>query len=321
MNTKNVEKKKINWFRTIRPIALALVLVTLLTYATYAWMKRDWTPTLRENNVKIVAGSSLVFMFDNKVVEDVAINELMGEFVFKSVSNSSGESDHFFALNYSPKGEYYDSFKNLSLNELSAEDRNSTAPYTILGQKHGYVELTFKVKAPAGDNEKDKRIYLDSDSKIGAAAQGDATKGANAVKAMRVSITVPDSENGNETTKTIIYSQDGTHKGITNAFVEGKGYVANDANRYNPVGSEMLTTSVDGHKLVIAPSEQNTVKTEVKSLPITDDGYLFTLKKATEEELTVRIWLEGEDANCTDEKVLGAALDILVKFAAEDVEA
>ncbi len=59
----NAENKRINWLRIIRPIALALVLVFLLSYATYSWMRRDWSPTIHQDNVKIQAGSSLTFKF------------------------------------------------------------------------------------------------------------------------------------------------------------------------------------------------------------------------------------------------------------------
>lgn len=313
MDTQKTEKKKVNWFRTIRPIALVLVLVLILSYSTYAWMKRDWTPTLHQEGVRIVAGSSLVFLFEEDEITDRPINELegMGDFVFKSVSNCSGKSDDFFALNYSPKGEYYDTFKHLSPDELSDEDKGSSAPYMILGKKYGYVELEFKVRAAAGDTEKDKYIKLHSDSHIGAATEGNVLD-TNAVNAMRISITVPD---GNGATKTIVFSPNGTHEGITNAHEEGVGYVADGVSRYvfDANGTPTLATKVRDYDIV-----EN--KAIVDTLPMADDDYLFKLVKGTTETITVRIWLEGEDDYCTDEKILGAKLDILLKFTAADVE-
>ena len=59
----NNAKQKINWIRVLRPIALALALLFLLSYATYAWLKRDWKPKIHQENIKIVAGSSLTFIF------------------------------------------------------------------------------------------------------------------------------------------------------------------------------------------------------------------------------------------------------------------
>ena len=45
---------------------------------------------------------------------------------------------------------------------------------------------------------------------------------------------------------------------------------------------------------------------------------LFVLKQGTTRAITVRIWLEGEDPNCEDE-IAGSALDLLVKFSAQDI--
>ena len=75
----NNAQKKINWIRVLRPIALVLALVFLLSCATYAWMKRDWRPKIHQENIKIVAGSSLTFIFDNEKIDDISVNELLKE--------------------------------------------------------------------------------------------------------------------------------------------------------------------------------------------------------------------------------------------------
>ena len=120
----NNAKQKIRWIRVLRPVALALALVFLLSCATYAWLKRDWKPKIHQENVKIVAGSSLTFIYGEDEIDDISVNELLGEknFVFKSISNSTGKSEDFFALDYSSQGPYYDTFKKISLLELD-EDR------------------------------------------------------------------------------------------------------------------------------------------------------------------------------------------------------
>ncbi len=326
MNTQSTEKKKRNWFRTIRPIALALVLVTLLTYATFSWMKRDWTPTISEENVRIVSGSSLVFMFgDDELDNDIPLNQLagMGDFVFKSVSNCTGKSEDFFALNYSPRGEYFDTFKHLSANQITdAELNESTAlnKEMLLGKQYGYVELTFKVKAAAGENDYAKQIRLANASHISGSENADASVTARnneAAKAMRVSITVPDdSDPKTATTKTIIYSPTGSHEGITNAFAEGEGYVAEGLSRYvfdEDDTATLRTECAPGVPLVATANDVDTLVTEG-----TND-FLFTLGKGLEETIIVRIWLEGEDEKCTDAQALDAELDILLKFEAVDI--
>ena len=324
MNTQIKEKKKRNWFRTIRPIALALVLVTLLTYATFSWMKRDWTPTISEQNVKIVAGSSLVFMFGEDEVQDMALNKLagMGDFVFKSVSNCTGESDHFFALNYSPRGAHYDTYKHLSTDQITdaeLEDSNALNKEMLLGKQYGYVELTFRVKAAASENDYDKDIRLSTVSNISGSKKDGipVEKNETAAQAMRISITVPDdTDPTTDTTKTIIYSPRGSHAGITNDHIEGSGYAADGLNRYafDAAGNATLVREYEtGKPLVESASNVRTLATEGKN------DVLFTLAKGREEVIIVRIWLEGEDVNCTDEDALNAELDILLKFEAENI--
>lgn len=336
MNTQNNQKKKSKWIRAIRPIAFVLVLVVLLGYSTYAWMKRDWTPTLREENVRIVAGSSLVFEFGNDQVKDTAINELagMGEFVFKSVSNSTGKSGDFFALNYHPNGEYFDSFKHLSTDEISEADFIESGALNkemLLGKRYGYVELTFKVKTELGENDTDKLVRLHKDSCIKGSekdAEGNPlsaeakAKNANAALAMRVSISVFD---GDTETDTFIYSPraDGngapTHTGITNRFADGIGYVADGATRYDyDVDNKTATLAQvarDGSPLKITPTGVKALASSTENENDVNET-LFRLNKGETKTIVVRIWLEGEDADCTDDKVLGGELDLLLKFEA-----
>lgn len=321
MNTQKSEKKKINWFKTIRPIALILVLILLLSYSTFAWMKRDWTPTIRESGVRIVAGSSLVFLFKGEEIKDASINDLLGtkDFAFKSVSNSSGLSNDFFALNYSPKGTFFDTFNHLSPEkELSADDQS----YASLGKKYGYVDLDFMVKAPEGEGA--KQIRLSNESKI--AAHNNDEKGANAVKAMRVSITVPNTDTTDtKDVKTIIFttrkdaSENPVHKGITNAVDNGGNHLADGVNRYD---NNQLVTKIGEHDLVVAPSSPTVLRylPEAGTVAADDAIYsLFVLQPGEQASMTVRIWLEGEDADCTDDMVLGGELDVLLKFAAAAV--
>ncbi len=321
MDTQNNKKKRSKWFRAIRPIALVLVLVMILTYATFSWMKRDWTPTLSQNNVKIVAGSSLVFMFgDDELDDDIPLNQLAGmnNFVFKSVSNCTGESEDFFALNYSPRGEHFDKFMHLSTDQVTNDELDESGAINkemLLGKKYGYVELTFGVKAAAGENDFDKIIRLANTSKISGAATGGNANNSAAAMAMRVSVTVPD---GNGGTRTILYSPRGEHKGITNNHIEGVGYAADGVNRYSYDEHSGNYVKVDKAKddtdIVVSKEDVKTLVTGTEN----QNDALFTLKKGSTEQIIVRIWLEGEDSSCTD-AVLNSELDILLRFEAVDI--
>ncbi|MBR0449852.1 MAG: hypothetical protein IIX30_03450, partial [Clostridia bacterium] len=86
----NTEKKKVNWLRVVRTVAIALVLIILLSYATYAWLKRDWSPEILQSDMRIIAGSGLTFQFEGgDAIDSANINDLLDleTIELKSVSN------------------------------------------------------------------------------------------------------------------------------------------------------------------------------------------------------------------------------------------
>ena len=321
----NNAQKKINWIRVLRPIALALALIFLLSCATYAWMKRDWTPKIHQENVKIVAGSSLTFIYGNDEIDDIAVNELLGEetFVFKSVSNCSGNSEDFFTLDYSTQGQYYDTFKKISLLDLPPEQQELTTKYTELGKKYGYVELTFHIASAASGDVYDKNIYLKDSFINGVVVSGDAaatTRNERAAEAVRISITAHATDTMPETT-TIFARTATTHTGITNRWVDGYGYVANGASRYDRTTNPPTLADTVVFELNAATREEELkiTSTGIKTFADFATTPLFVLEKSTQRAVTVRIWLEGEDSRCEDD-IADSALDLLLQFSATDVK-
>ena len=311
----NAENKKRVWQKIIRPIALCLALIFLLSCATYAWMKRDWHATIEEEGVKIVAGASLTFLFDDNTVETTNINKLLGlgedTFVFKSVSNCSGQSEDFFALDYSMMGPNYDTLNKLLLEEeLSEEERNGSAPYTMLGKKYGYLDLTFTIGS--ADNNT-KEIYFDAASCIepsGALAAGEIDPS----KAIRMSLTVYD---GDTQEVHYIFTNNGsTHSGINNEYANGHGYLANGARLYSD-GGEKMTNFYHSVLKEEYPLNKSPLADSVKNFSDWGEGTLFTISNGQQKTIKVRIWLEGEDANCVDD-IAGDELNLLLKFAARN---
>ena len=330
----NAEQKKINWPRLLRPIAIALVLIFLLSSATYAWLKRDWTPTVQQENIKIVAGSSLTFVFDGEEKDNVNINELLGEsdFSFKSVSNATGYSDDFFTLMYSPLGEYYDTFKKISLSDLPESLQNVNTKYTELGKKYRYVDLTFSVKSAVEGTVHNQAVYLDSTSRISAATTyyEDGVEKSytpeqialheKAAQAIRVSVTVYGTE-GNVVRHTIFAKDTTVHTGVSPEQADGVGYIANEALRYKAEGDSFVPAETVIWKTADGKDTEFYLKethADVKSFDDFASEPLFVLGKGEMRTVTIRIWLEGEDSHCNDE-IAGSALDLLMKFKAENV--
>ena len=314
MNNNN--ENKINWLKTVRPLALILVLVLLLSYATYAWMKRDWARSVKQDNIKIQAGSSLQFIFDGGNVDDeISINELVGldEFVFKSVSNCSGKREDFFGLNFGLVGKKDHTFFKLPDSDTKAAAEN-----------YGYLVVDFTISIAEGGSPSD--IYIAKASQIAASATegADKLRDARATKAIRISVTVDG--------KTVIFANNDTMisddfpndtqtwekwkdnsaalYAISNEQVGGK-YIADGAKRYNDEGEENPTVTVGGHTTKNLKKGIELVKLNGES-----DVKICELTAAEpSKNVTVCIWLEGEDPRCED-VIAGAAIDLLLKFTA-----
>lgn len=330
------ETKKINWIRILRPIALALVLVFLLSYATYAWLKRDWTPTIHQENVKIVAGSSLTFVYGEDQIDDIAVNTLlnMPEFVFKSVSNFSGESDDFFTLNYSTRGEFYDTFNSIDEKDLTAAELGLYEnKYTAYGRHFGYIELKFHIASDSENEVYDKEIYLDGSYVRGVSVEGDETATAlnnKAANAVRISVTVHGTGiEGDEDQydRTVIYAKSlpdadnqnmRVHQGINNRHDSGYGYAADGVARFDTSVQPPKATTIIKKDHLPAEGINLALTQEIKTFDALADEYLFVLGQDEQRAITVRIWLEGEDPDCQAE-IAGSALDLYLKFSAKNV--
>ena len=315
----NAEKKKRNWQKIIRPIALCLALTFLLSCATYAWMKRDWTPTIEGDGIKIMAGASLTFLFEDEAIEETNISELLGlgedTFEFKSVSNCSGQSEDFFALTYSPLGKNYDTLNKLTLEkDLSEAEREGSAPYTILGKKNGYIDLTFTVGS--SDNY-EKEIYFDTDSCIKSSAE--LEEGAiDPSKAIRFSLTV---YNGDKQEAHYIFTKNG-HLGINNEYEQGSGFIAHGQRLYDDSGNKVITFTHPGigQDFYLRKTPAEGIVQDFTAWQENQEGEpntLFNISNGQLKTLKIRIWLEGEDDYCVD-KIAGSELDILLKFSARN---
>lgn len=315
MNNNN--EKKINWLKTVRPLALILVLVFLLTCATYAWMKRDWSRSVKQDDIKIQAGSSLKFIFDGEEKNDVSINELLDlkSFEFRSVSNCTGKKNDFFYLNFGSIGKGDDKFLKLTA-PTEGED-------TSFAAKNGYLVLDFTVAVDFKEGGTASDVFIDAASYIRATLKTGEGNSYNerAAKAVRLSVTV-DGEtkvfaNNNQvlendfTPEEIKEGVDYKLDAITNAQKDGK-YLADGVKRYDEDGDVYIEKDdID----VTTPLKKEAVPDVLGGSEIK----VCTLDEANpEKNITVCIWLEGEDPRCED-YIAGSALDLLLKLSAKPI--
>ncbi len=311
-------KKRINWLRLLRPLSLILVIILLLTGYTYAWMKREWTPTITQENIKIAAGSSLAFQFaeTGETVDEISVNDLFNlgegkEFEFKSVSNFSGNSDDFFKLDYS-QGAGYERYENI----IPYADRNNDSPsyYRTKGIENGYIEMTFNVISPSGEQGK-KEIYITEESKIvpSDSSDEDAQK---AVKAIRLSVTVHGDGNVLDETKIFASEEMSYHTAVTNEWKDGEGFIAS-GEYINEMDSEGVYKT-DGNGNPVRDGELLKNAT-IYTFADFNEQSLFTLEAGETKTLTVRIWLEGADEEHCYDDVAGSELDLLLQFSAKTI--
>ena len=156
-----VNKKKAKLVMSVvRIISVLLVMILLSTYATYSWLKREWSPYIYsgEDGITIATSGALVFKMDENInsegVLSKTINEILGiqgSFALKPVSNATGAASTFFRLNYTDDPATY-AFQQLPTSDMdSARD------------KYGFIDITFYIQA---DNSSARYIYLHEDSHI-----------------------------------------------------------------------------------------------------------------------------------------------------------
>ncbi len=327
----NSKTKRQKWLRIARPTIMALVLVTVLTYVSYSWIRREWTPNISQEGIKIVAGDSLTFIFEDENGSNIEIdsqgktvNELLGmtDFTLKSVSNFSGESNDFFRLQYSTKGEKYALFDHISRIEDAGMFVDDDVAYREMGKANGYIEMKFTVQVPeAASDSVIKGIFLHEDSSLanGENTNLDALGGVNPVLALRMSVTVHEyyPEGYTARDKTVIFAADERqgvlHTAVTNELMQGDKYLA-DGGTMN-VWVDGVPTDEKNYELV--KTGDNLLKLSER-MPDSKTP-LFTMKGGESKQITVRIWLEGEDPDCLN-AISGQEIDLMLKFCARTVE-
>jgi len=185
--------KKIENKKSLAKLFLSLGLIGLCAgtagVATYSWIKREWTPSIVGEDVKITAGSSLMFVLNNSSTDEASLVSLLGpsykDFVLKPVSNYAGKAGEFYYVSYNAGEE--DAFYSLI-----------KGTGTEYGASYGYIEFEFSIRVTSGDY--DQYVYLNPSSKIESSTLG-------ASQAMRVAISWGTDSGGSSATTHLFRNQ------------------------------------------------------------------------------------------------------------------
>ena len=296
----------------IRILSVLLLLVLLCTYASYAWLKREWFPYIYsgEEGIKIATSGALVFKMDENVgsegVFSKTINEILGiqgAFSLKPVSNKTGAATSFFRLNYTDDPATY-SFQQLPTSTMETARDN-----------YGYIDITFYIQA---DNSNARYIFLHQDSHISLAESSKINDETYDVahKALRVAISV-------DNNAPHLFSADGADRTYTAVSTMPAGADPDEFYKYYSSYDTGNRTGIKNMDPIatLAPGAVSKLS-DYNGYDVSSDGTetknpdkcLFVIGAGKTAAIHVRIWLEGEDEYC-NESIVNKDLDVLIKFA------
>lgn len=348
--TNTTPKKRSRKKIILRLVCELLVVCALVGAVTYAWIRRNWRPEISQSGMVIEAGGSLIFKMNEEYTSSATVNGMldMNDFVLKPVSNLSGKSEDFFRLDKTIIGG--ELFKHItkSASQATWTDVGKTygyfeATFTILGNKfeEGDKEEDLNI-------DYTKYVFLNGSSRI-EVPEGEIDAGQ--VQAIRVSLTL-EKMNG-KPEKTYIFRSSTTdesgssldNNAISNEIAvttdtREEYYIADNAPYWLSYEDKTRTQKIDvsGEQKDLVIDHDDWVRLNgitnidtVKDLTYYNGGFayneageitggnlnpsrcLFTLGPNDSQNVTIRIWLEGEDPKCVKD-VAGKMLDLLIRF-------
>ncbi len=264
-------------------IVWVCILVFTLFSFTYSWLKREWSPSVSQEGIRIQASSALAIRLDGSdaSLKEINLKETLGEDVvnLQQISNCTGQSNDFFRV------DALGDIKTGIIQHVDIPEKHDNS----FSKTFGYVEIRFLLLgSPTAMEEQEvflagTRYFTDENGEIErdengtpkikdvgsfirkpASAPNDETTNALYKKllgAIRVSITVEGllSNTGENITEDYgvyktycfmggdMYKEDGktlrTHAGITNSKNEDGSFTAHNQYLYTTSGEQSVINS------------------------------------------------------------------------------
>ena len=302
-----------------RTLTLLLVLVFLLTYASFSWIKREWSPKIGQENVSIATSGALVFQlteFGDEVTTSKTINEILGvtDFSLKPVSSVTGSVGEFFTINYA------DEVGDETFKHLNATKEGVTSE-TALGIRFGFIVLNFKLMLATVEGDNARRfVYLTKGSHI-MPSEGSSNDVTSAIR-----ISIHSDQMGFD--PIIIGTPEAVAKdclAVTNEKDGLDNYIADGEKMFDEYlddGDSVRNLETESGSPLLLPQS---IRTLADYDCVDDQGVfrsdecLFEIDPRSAINVTVCIWLEGEDPMCND-LISDDQINLLLQFAARTVE-
>lgn len=303
---------------------MALWLLVMLVAFTYTWVSRNWTPSIKSDEIQIASAGALVIsiLSDTSAVHtEVSLNEVVGlevdnAFLFKQVSSQDGVN--FFWKDFSPtvSGDLPAEFHRIDSSDIHKKD---------------YIDTRFCLKLD-DSLETSKYIFIHPETVINYIK--DQVDDPDVSKAIRISLTYDKdivSDSGTQTvTETVILGNLEDNDSVVNSEYNNElndSYMAvlpNADGKTDEPGSGAI-----GHQVVYGLHYFDCGRTTFDMEdPFNEGNYnfkrdeskaLFTLNPGEMKWVDMRIWLEGQDENCI-EAIAGEKFDLVLKFDSAFVE-
>ena len=309
--------------RRVLSAFLAVWLCVMLVAFTYTWVSRNWTPSIKSDDINIASSGALVIsvLSDTSAVHtEVSLNDVVGlevdsGFTFKQVSSQDGIN--FFWKDFSPTVNGIDP---AVFYKITAVDTH----------KKDYIDARFCLKLD-DSLETAKYIFIHPETVISYLKEN--LDAPDLDKAIRISLTYDKdivSDSGTQTvTETVILANLDDNEGVINARED-----TNVDQRYMAVTPDAdtmteLESGAVGYQVVYGLQYFNCGRlTFNMDDPFHESNYnfkrdankaLFTLNPGEQKWVTMRIWLEGQDENCVKE-IAGEKFNLVLKFDSAFVE-
>lgn len=303
---------------------MALWLLVMLVAFTYTWVSRNWTPSIKSDEIQIASAGALVIsvLSDTSAVHtEVSLNDVVGlevdnAFLFKQVSSQDGVN--FFWKDFSPtvSGDFPAEFYRIGNTDI---------------HKNDYIDTRFCLKLD-DSLETSKYIFIHPETVINYIK--DQVDDPDVSKAIRISLTYDKdivTDSGTQTvTETVILGNLDDNDSVMNAKDDNE---TNDAYMAVLPDADGKTdapgSGAIGHQVVYGLHYFDCGRTTFDMEdPFNEGNYnfkrdeskaLFTLNPGEMKWVEMRIWLEGQDENCV-EAIAGEKFDLVLKFDSAFVE-
>ncbi len=272
----------------------ALWLCLLLVILSYAWVVRNWTPSIEQEDLQInKAGALVISLTGDDNYETLSLNKVVGidSFIFKQVSSQNGQN--FMWLDFMP-----------TLDQKPAKYAKVTD-----AQKENYIETQFALKLD-DTLTTDRYIFVHPESFLS------DTTDVHVSNAIRIALdyTVTEAD-GSETNH--VYILGNTPEGqevdysTSAVLADADGKEQDDPTAVSQQKVYSLQYFNGGR--TTAFDSTNPANPENYNFTPDPDRMLFTLKPGELKWITLRIWLEGADEYCVNE-IAGQYFDMNLKF-------